>query len=603
MLPDMKITKKLPFVMIAFALLSAIATGVIAFVNARDSMIGSAQDKLTSLLESRKSSLQQYFDTIEHDVQFHAQSPLVINALQDFSNSWEALPNDKEAVLRDNYIFQNPYPVGNKGALLAAEDGSQYSRVHRQYHPAFSNMVEARFFYDLFLFDPQGNLIYTVNKESDFATNIETGQWKDTQLATLFRDINENPQAGLIDYADFMPYEPTSDKPASFIGAPVFNAQYQYLGILIYQLPIEPLNNIMQVTAGMGETGETYLVGDDFLMRSDSRFLEQSSILSTEADTYSVRQGLAGESAVGVIYDYRDISVFSAYTPIDFMGTRWVMLAEVDREEVLRDVYSMSRFLLFSGVLIAVAISFLGYMLAADISHPIATMTQIIRNLSRNKLDDNISVNNRKDEVGEMADAMVILKQNAVEQESLKAQFKYVAEHDVLTGLRTRQYALEELDCLMKQADKDGTKLVLMFIDLDDFKHINDVYGHNVGDDTLCLIAKGLQECARSDDIIARVGGDEFIIILPNIKSIKDSHIVVNKISSAMKSLLLKQEEGESNKKLTLSIGLAIYPDDAVNAASLLKNADRAMYTVKRNGKNNLDYWKQDMDSNNLLDN
>ncbi|MBN4053524.1 diguanylate cyclase [Haliea sp. AH-315-K21] len=599
----MKITKKLPFVMIAFALLSAIATGVIAFVNARDSMIGSAQDKLTSLLESRKSSLQQYFDTIEHDVQFHAQSPLVINALQDFSNSWEALPNDKEAVLRDNYIFQNPYPVGNKGALLAAEDGSQYSRVHRQYHPAFSNMVEARFFYDLFLFDPQGNLIYTVNKESDFATNIETGQWKDTQLATLFRDINENPQAGLIDYADFMPYEPTSDKPASFIGAPVFNAQYQYLGILIYQLPIEPLNNIMQVTAGMGETGETYLVGDDFLMRSDSRFLEQSSILSTEADTYSVRQGLAGESAVGVIYDYRDISVFSAYTPIDFMGTRWVMLAEVDREEVLRDVYSMSRFLLFSGVLIAVAISFLGYMLAADISHPIATMTQIIRNLSRNKLDDNISVNNRKDEVGEMADAMVILKQNAVEQESLKAQFKYVAEHDVLTGLRTRQYALEELDCLMKQADKDGTKLVLMFIDLDDFKHINDVYGHNVGDDTLCLIAKGLQECARSDDIIARVGGDEFIIILPNIKSIKDSHIVVNKISSAMKSLLLKQEEGESNKKLTLSIGLAIYPDDAVNAASLLKNADRAMYTVKRNGKNNLDYWKQDMDSNNLLDN
>ncbi|MBN4075947.1 cache domain-containing protein [Gammaproteobacteria bacterium AH-315-E17] len=392
----MKITKKLPFVMIAFALLSAIATGVIAFVNARDSMIGSAQDKLTSLLESRKSSLQQYFDTIEHDVQFHAQSPLVINALQDFSNSWEALPNDKEAVLRDNYIFQNPYPVGNKGALLAAEDGSQYSRVHRQYHPAFSNMVEARFFYDLFLFDPQGNLIYTVNKESDFATNIETGQWKDTQLATLFRDINENPQAGLIDYADFMPYEPTSDKPASFIGAPVFNAQYQYLGILIYQLPIEPLNNIMQVTAGMGETGETYLVGDDFLMRSDSRFLEQSSILSTEADTYSVRQGLAGESAVGVIYDYRDISVFSAYTPIDFMGTRWVMLAEVDREEVLRDVYSMSRFLLFSGVLIAVAISFLGYMLAADISHPIATMTQIIRNLSRNKLDDNISVSHQQ---------------------------------------------------------------------------------------------------------------------------------------------------------------------------------------------------------------
>lgn len=596
MLTNMKITKKLPFVMIAFALVSAIVTGVIAFINARDSMIDAAQNKLTSLLESRKSSLQQYFSTIEHDVQFHAQSPLVINALQDFANSWELLPNGKETVLKNNYVYRNPYPVGKEGALLAAEDGSQYSQVHRQYHPAFSNMVEARFFYDLFLFDPQGNLIYTVNKEPDFATNIKNGPWKNTQLAALFRAINETPKAALIHYTDFKPYEPTANKPASFIGAPVFNSQHQYLGVLIYQLPIEPLDNIMQVTAGMGETGETYLVGDDFLMRSDSRFLEYSSILTTQVDTYSVHQGLAGKSGIGVINDYRNIPVFSAYTPIDFMGTRWVMLAEVDQEEVLQNVYTMSQFLLLSGILITVAISFLGYLLAADIAHPIATMTHIIKNLSSNKLDDNISVDNRKDEVGEMADAMVILKQNAVEQEMLKAKFKYVAEHDPLTGLRTRQYALEKLDYLLQQADKNNSKLVLMFIDLDNFKYINDIYGHNFGDDTLCLIAKGLQECARSDDIIARVGGDEFIMILPNIKNVNDSQIIANKIGRAMNSLLPKhEEEGDNDKKLTLSIGLAVYPDDAINATSLLKNADSAMYKVKRNGKNSFDYWNKDM--------
>lgn len=593
MLKDIKITKKLPLIMITFALASAIATSVIAFINTKDSMIDAAQDKLTSLLESRKSSLQQYFGTIEHDVQFHAQSPLVISALQDFSDAWELLPNGKEKSLINSYILTNPFSVGKKGALLAAEDGTQYTHVHRQYHPAFSNMVEAKSFYDLFLFDPKGNLIYTVNKEKDFATNMLNGPWENTQLANLFKNINTNPQAALMHYADFMPYEPTANKPASFIGAPVFNSQHTYLGVLIYQLPVEPLDSIMQVTAGMGETGETYLVGRDFLMRSDSRFMESSSILVTKADTYSVRQGLMGKSGIGVINDYRNIPVFSAYTPIDFMGTRWVMLAEVDESEVLQHVYTMSHFLLISGILIAVAISLLGYLLASDIAHPIAVMTRILKKLSDNNLDVNISVTNRKDEVGKMADAMMVLKKNAIEQKSLKEKFKYVAEHDILTGLNTRKYALEKLDLLIEDADNNGTKLVLMFIDLDNFKYINDVHGHHTGDKTLCTIAKGLKQCARSDDIIARVGGDEFIIILPKITKMDDSRIIANKIGKVVNSLLPAYESDE--KKLTLSIGLSVYPDDAMNATSLLKHADRAMYTVKRNGKNSFDYWNKNM--------
>ena len=279
MLKDIKITKKFPFVMITLALMSAIATGVIAFINTNDSMKLAAPNKLISLLESRKSSLEYYFDNIEHTIKFHAQSPLVINALGDFSNAWDALPEDKIAYLQGHYIDRNPFKVGQKGSLLTANDSSRYSELHRQFHPIFKNMIEAQLFYDFFLLDRQGNLIYSVNKESDFATNVIDGQRRETELATVYKAINSQPKAGKLHYADFNRYPPSGNEPASFIGAPIFDAQHQYLGVVVYQMPIEPLNNIMQVTAGMGETGESYLVGRDLLMRSDSRFLKQRSSL------------------------------------------------------------------------------------------------------------------------------------------------------------------------------------------------------------------------------------------------------------------------------------------------------------------------------------
>jgi len=310
MLKDIKITWKFPMVMISLALLSAIATGVIAFINTTDSMKTAAEDKLVALLESRKSSLEQYFYDIEHKIKFHAQSPLVSGALTDFSSAWQFLPQDKTSYLQGFYIDRNPYKVGQKDSLLLARDNSLYSQLHQKYHPIFKNMIESRSFYDFFLLNPSGNLVYTVNKESDYATNVVNGQWRDTQLAKVFKEINNKPIAGKLVFADFTNYPPSGNDPASFIGTAVFDEKYQYVGVVIYQMPIEPLDNIMQVTAGMGTTGETYLVGQDLLMRSNSRFLTDRSILTKRVETRSVQQALQGKTGVEVISDYRNVAVF-----------------------------------------------------------------------------------------------------------------------------------------------------------------------------------------------------------------------------------------------------------------------------------------------------
>ena len=124
----------------------------------------------------------------------------------------------------------------------------------------------------------------------------------------------------------------------------------ELLGVLAVQLPIERLREIMQFTAGMGESGETYLVGEDLLMRSDSRFSEESTILRTTVDTKTVRRALRGETGVDVTDDYRGIPVLSAYAPLDYAGKRWAVMAEIDRDEVLAPVREARELLALGGL-------------------------------------------------------------------------------------------------------------------------------------------------------------------------------------------------------------------------------------------------------------
>ena len=584
MLKDIQITKKFPLVMITFALFSAMATGLIAYNKTADSMEQTARDNLKSLLASRKSALVQYFDTIIHQVTFHAKSPLIIDSLKSFSEAWDDLGTNQSQHLQQLYIHQNPYPKGRRSAFLTAPDNSQYSQLHKQIHPLLSSVIDTESYYDLFLINRNGDLLYSVQKEPDFATNLLTGLWKKTNLAELFRRINDAPLTGKTHISDFSPYQPSDNKPASFIGTAIFDQRSHYLGAIILQLPIEPIDKIMQVTAGMGETGETYVVGPDLLMRSNSRFFQDRSILTTRVDTLSVQRALQGETGFGVIRDYRKVPVYSSFVPFSVLSMKWAMLAEIDAAEVLKPVYDMSRFLLISGLLITFVIFIFGYLLSSDISKPIVAMTKMMKRLSDNDLDINISVNERQDEVGKMAEAMVIFKKNAIEREQLKNELSKIANLDALTGLYTRKYAMEHLQLLMEDSAGDLSKLVLKFIDLDNFKQINDAYGHHIGDKTLCNIADHLSACVREKDIVARIGGDEFIIIFPYIHDIEDISPIANDIVQSLPAQKLP---------ITFSIGMSVFPDDAKDALILLKNADIGIYNVKKTGKNNFCYWRQ----------
>lgn len=162
-------------------------------------------------------------------------------------------------------------------------------------------------------------------------------------------------------------------------------------------------------------------------------------------------------------------------------------------------------------------------------------------------------------------------------------QIRHQAFHDALTGLPNRALYYERLDHLLAYSQRTDQMFGVMFLDLDGFKMVNDEFGHNTGDLLLRAVAERVKSCIRSSDTLARMGGDEFTLLLPQIQQVEDVITVAQKIISAFK---LPYKLQQSTHQVTTSIGIALYPFHSRSAETLLKQADTAMYRAKYSGKN-----------------
>ena len=178
-------------------------------------------------------------------------------------------------------------------------------------------------------------------------------------------------------------------------------------------------------------------------------------------------------------------------------------------------------------------------------------------------------------------------------QKQQRDEILFQAHYDSLTRLPNRFLSLDRLDQLIKEATRDHTKVAVLFLDLDNFKTVNDTLGHEWGDKILVEAAQRLQQSIRNADTVGRLGGDEFIVILGNLSEISDSSLIATELLECFRKPFLIQDR---EIMLTASIGIACYPDDAENAGDLLRLADTAMYHSKDQGRNIYHYFTKKMD-------
>jgi diguanylate cyclase (GGDEF)-like protein len=175
----------------------------------------------------------------------------------------------------------------------------------------------------------------------------------------------------------------------------------------------------------------------------------------------------------------------------------------------------------------------------------------------------------------------------------LSKKLQFSSMHDSLTGLPNRENLYENLQFITANSNRHKDKFALLFLDLDKFKHINDTLGHDIGDELLKAIAIRLKSILRENDIVARIGGDEFILVLSDIKSEQSILECINKILELFnKEIVVKGKILQSST----SIGCAIYPDDSKDINALMKYADMAMYSAKASGKNSFRFFTKTLD-------
>ena len=403
----MKIQARLLLLMLSKTTLAMVIALLVTSSLTRNALETAAKENLAAVLEARYSALSRWLDMLQAQITIASTEPTTIRLLDELSVEFHQLGDNAQVLLQQNYLatgrdYQNlqiPTP-------LAA-----YDKIHRIAMRFFTHPYDAYGWYDMFLIDAQGNVVFSLKKESDFATNLRTGPWKDSGLARAVTPLLQDAIPGQLGFADYAPYAPSNMQPATFIAMPVFDEEkQQFLGVLAIQLPISRMSELMTDKTGMGETGEVIVVGKDGWMLTDSRFSKESTILKRQIKTRPSETVLAGKSATLIVPDYRGIEIVAMVKPFtpftNALGDKalWGFIAKIEHSEVLREYNNLQRVLLFiTAGLILLAVS-LGVWGGRTVTRPLIRITDALTRLANGE-QINVPELNRSDEIGEIATA------------------------------------------------------------------------------------------------------------------------------------------------------------------------------------------------------
>jgi len=253
---------KMPLQIAVPTIFIALAASVMSFLQASHSLEVQRDAAYDYLIDAKVESLEVWWESVGADISILAEGQDVREAVETFTQGWEDLGGDQGSYLRDAYIESNPHPLGSKDALADAGDGTNWTGHHVRFHEGFQKFQQDRGYYDLFLFDTKGNLIYSVFKEADFATNFENGEYAQSGLGVVYQQAVKGTR-GARYFSDFEPYAPSAGAPAKFVASPVMDKNGNLIGVVALQIPVEDaIARILSDASLLGETGLVYIIDD-----------------------------------------------------------------------------------------------------------------------------------------------------------------------------------------------------------------------------------------------------------------------------------------------------------------------------------------------------
>ena len=406
------IARKLPAAIIALGLLVGAGVGASGYLIASRTAEELTFARLDGLAADRSDLLRSYLASRELSVLTAARSETVQNALRDLHFGWMKLGDTPGKTLFDAYVTNNPNPEAERAKLADAGSGNNYDSAHVRVHPALQVLAQSAGFVDIYLFDNDGNALYSVNKGADFAGAFGAGgAFAGTTLGKVVGQLKDDQQG--VTLSDIAAYAPANNAVTAFMAAPVLDKRGVRAGSIAVRLPIGELGPLINRHDGLGETGEVIIVGSDHLLRSESTFTQDADVLKTQFDDPVVDAALKGQQAQGrVASSYRGEEMLVDAVPLDHGNTNWAVVTMMGAGEATAPVKAMGQTMLISALVLMIIAGVISLIVSRRVTRPITRLTSTMAKLAQGNLEVEVPYAQGKDEIGDMARAVEVFREN-----------------------------------------------------------------------------------------------------------------------------------------------------------------------------------------------
>jgi len=485
---------KLLSLLLLLGVMTFAVTGTIAYVKYLNALKQDVMNQLTGLNRSRAFQIESYYTTIRNHAETLSDDRMFTQAMREFREAFfklDAAPVPAEAIdgvrqdyiqnfypemqklkmargrvedylpyspaaiqLQNLYIVKNPKPKGRRDELDNAGDGSEYSAIHEKYHRAFRNIIKKFGYYDLYLVDYRtGRIVYEVEKDRDFGTSLMQGPYRDSNLAKVVKQCMASNDPDAVFFSDFEPYEASRGEPTQYVASPIWDGQ-EILGVFALQLSSAAIDDVMTGKRnwkrdGLGASGESVIVGNDYLLRTNSReYLEHpdeflarlksqgvpdltldkiraynSTILQLPVRFDSIKKALDGKEGTVIERNARGTGTASlvSYMPLHIESLHWAMASRMYLNEALKPVSEMQRLFSWWGLGLLTLTVVAAWLMTRQILRPVNALVAASQKVAAGDLTAHVEWK-YKDELGILSDTFNSMTKSIREKTELIEQ-------------------------------------------------------------------------------------------------------------------------------------------------------------------------------------
>ncbi|KIN72741.1 methyl-accepting chemotaxis protein [Sulfitobacter guttiformis] len=402
---------KLSFKLPAFvAIIIAVVAGILStftFVSGRAIALEQADTKLQLILTNRQEAIQKWYFSLNALATSLARNPSTVEAATNINAIWSIMDEADRRELQASFTTLNPFDLAKRSELVVADENRGYDHLHKRYHEFFKYFSTTNAFYDLFLVNPEGDIIYSVAKEGDFGQNVTTGELAQSGIGQSFAQSISNG-AAQTHLSDFQVYSISASAIAAFASTPVLDADGGLKGVLILQINHSGFTALINNPQGLGETGQTYIVNPSGQLLVDSRFGDGPKAMQIVDLSPQIAAGLKGQTfssmaASGLI----DQDVSTKVVPLVLDSANYALVAELSNAEIFQDLNVQRNNLILISLLSAGLLSLLAWFYINRVTSALKKLGEDMSDVADGNYDVDVLATRRKDEIGEIGAVLV----------------------------------------------------------------------------------------------------------------------------------------------------------------------------------------------------